>query len=348
MEKMRSDSEYMKYFQPFISSEDKQQEEDDAKSIFKDAKKNNLSFFLDEDVGKESIESMIDALIRLMIYTNRTSVEEMAPESVEQFINDRFRKLNQYVQQDKSMEVIKLICTYAPRKRRILTSYSDLDELLTLIEVHGKEIVLKWYNDVDIEIIFEKRAYTFKQVERLEKIYTAICALKEIAFIKSRPKDLMDMQLIGSILRLQRLVLSANIWQRNILENSEISNFQISKKGFENIQMRWYSLNVLKASSIELADGAWSNEKEDDEKQFHDEMAEYLYDVQKEELKALIEGYNKKFRKSKKCYAKSDAEKDVYAQKMTDEFLLKTIRNAILPLAKKYGRVWGLKGLRRK
>ncbi len=110
---------------------------------------------------------------------------------------------------------------------------------------------------------------------------------------------------------------------------------------------RWAPLNKLKEDAKEIADNLWSDEEENI---MHHEMAAEIYESLKQPHAELRSKYIQQKMSSKKCKGKNAAERHAVAEQLADKFLIKTIRDAIVPVAEKWESkkgcilVWGKKG----
>ena len=110
---------------------------------------------------------------------------------------------------------------------------------------------------------------------------------------------------------------------------------------------RWAPLNKLKEDAKEIADNLWSDEEENI---MHHEMAAEIYESLRQSHAELRSKYIEQKVSSKKCKGKNAEERRVAAEQLTDKFLIKTIRDAIVPVAEKWESkkgcilVWGKKG----
>ena len=112
-------------------------------------------------------------------------------------------------------------------------------------------------------------------------------------------------------------------------------------------EKRWAPLNKLKEDAMEIADNLWSDEEENI---MHHEMAAEIYESLRQSHAELRSKYIEQKVSSKKCKGKNAEERRVAAEQLTDKFLIKTIRDAIVPVAEKWESkkgcilVWGKKG----
>ena len=112
-------------------------------------------------------------------------------------------------------------------------------------------------------------------------------------------------------------------------------------------EKRWAPLNKLKEDAMEIADNLWSDEEENI---MHHKMAEEIYESLRQSHAELRSKYIEQNVSSKKCKGKNAEERRAAAEQLTDKFLIKTIRDAIVPVAEKWESkkgcilVWGKKG----
>lgn len=288
----------------------------------------------------ESPEALFSATTLII----KEVVDSRIPDSIDKYLTDNYNYNCSYLRKEQSKKILKIIVTYAKPKTYSPESYADLKETMTLIELHSLDIISKWADTGDFKNGFQKGIYIGEQCARLQGIYMAICILKEIASVRLRPKDLFDMELIKSIIKIENYSILGGLSSINIWKSSLHREVFQSLEGSENIKKRWEPLNKFKEEAKEIAENLWS----DDDKVFHHEMAKEIYRSLKMSYPDLIDQYKKKLLKSKKCVDANDSDKNDVAQELTDKFLIKTIRDAIYPVAEKYGRAWGIKGARKK
>ena len=105
-------------------------------------------------------------------------------------------------------------------------------------------------------------------------------------------------------------------------------------------EKRWKDLNKLKEEAQEIADNQWSQEEEIST---HNEMAKFIYDSVKQDYSDLRKKEGKRVKKisARKSDSSDPKKKRKTVEELTDQFLIKTIRDAIIPIAEKWEPVKG-------
>jgi hypothetical protein len=130
--------------------------------------------------------------------------------------------------------------------------------------------------------------------------------------------------------------------------SEELQRFFVRTSAADGVtEKRWAPLNKLKEDAMEIADNLWSDEEENI---MHNVMAAEIYESLRQSHAKLRSKYIEQKVSSKKCKGKNAEERRAAAEQLTDKFLIKTIRDAIVPVAEKWESkkgcilVWGKKG----
>ena len=112
-----------------------------------------------------------------------------------------------------------------------MRSLADVEDLLNILEHNGEKIISKWiYQDGSEAIIKHNMLNSILDVEILFKIHTAICALREIAYIRSRPKDKIDVKIMERIVRIVLYSKGQMLKLDNLLSKPVIQDLVASQK----------------------------------------------------------------------------------------------------------------------
>ncbi len=299
---------------------------------------------------KTKIPDSEESFYNLLLKFIRVSTDKINYDSIDEFLS-KFYKLNySYIQQDQlNKSIIKTVILCSKKKKPYNSqSLVDLKQLINLFESYGG-IIITAHAQVDKQGNMKPQDKLIFALftERFVKIHSAICALKEIAHVRSNNNFKPDPQLISSIAKI--VVFSAahlNITTINgsFILNPILQDLAATSQGLENIKKRWKPMDELKKEAAELADKLWSESNE----QLHDEMAKHIYEKIKQNHVELIKDTEGKFSTSKKFDELSHSEKLKKIKILAEKSLIGTIRMAIIPVAEKYNRVWGTKGIKRK
>ncbi len=275
---------------------------------------------------------------------SRVSLENTSHNSINDVL-DIFYKANlSYIKDPKVKRIMSLIKSHGKPKIFNMRSLADVEDLLNILENNGEKIISKLISENESEAIIKHNMLNLiLDVEIVFKIHAAICALREIAYIRSRPKDKIDVKMMERIVRIVLYSKGQMLKLDNLLSKPVIQDLVASLKGSENINKRWEPLNNLKKESVEIADNLWSK----GDKRLHNELAIHIYKTLKPKHDQLIKHTIGQYSVSKACEGLSNDEKIKKREILADKFLIKTIRTAIIPVAEKYNRVRGMKGTKR-
>lgn len=244
---------------------------------------------------------------------SRVSLENTSHNSMNDVL-DYFYKVNlSYIKDPKVKGIMLLVKSHGKPKIFNMRSLADVEDLLNILENNGEKIISKLiYKDGSEAIIKHNMLNPILDIEIVFKIHAAICALREIAYLRSRPKDKIDGKMME---RIVRIVLYSNgqiLKLDNLLSKPVVQDLVASLKGSENINKRWEPLNNLKKESVEFADNLWSK----GDKKLHNEMAIYTYKNIKKNHGQLIKDIIGKDAISEACEdAFSKACKDLISNK---------------------------------
>lgn len=283
-------------FLQWFSFDDEKKNQETAKYILNAFKKRTTEFTKTKSKRTSIPESSPDDIGALLQLT-RYFVEGIASVSLDRFLRMAYTANYGYICQQRNKVILNLIKSYAqsPKDDYHAKSSSDLEELISIIEQHSNDVMSKWTNDGTMSGEKYASPVIVDNLKRLVKIYIAMCVLKEIASVRSMPKNTSDVQFIPSIIKIAFNMGIGKLYIKDESEVQSIKDWIVSLESAKNIDKRWGLLKSLKEKSKELAGEKWSNEKYDD-KLLHHEMAEFVYDSLKNEFSDLIEQYRKKTR----------------------------------------------------
>ena len=223
-------------------------------------------------------------------------------------------------------------------------SVSDMRELVILIqECTGKTLA-----NEDGGVITSKieRSERISNLTRLHALSLALYTMAQINDSISKGDISKDQAIYAKYLMLGVFIGEAtnplHLFHRQLQD-------KFFKMGASDgvTKERWAPLNKLKEDAKEIADNLWSDEEENI---MHHEMAAEIYESLKQPHAELRSKYIQQKMSSKKCKGKNAAERHAVAEQLADKFLIKTIRDAIVPVAEKWESkkgcilVWGKKG----
>ena len=192
----------------------------------------------------------------------------------------------------------------------------------------------------------------FRKANDVTRLLHLLLALRQVAIIKEQQtKGTSDGISKGHFLLLG-LYWGAAINPVQVF-SEELQRFFVRTSAADGVtEKRWKDLNKLKEEAQEIADNQWSQEEEIST---HNEMAKFIYDSVKQDYSDLRKKEGKRVKKisARKSDSSDPKKKRKTVEELTDEFLIKTIRDAIIPIAEKWepikGRVlvWGKKGVQK-
>ncbi len=223
-------------------------------------------------------------------------------------------------------------------------SVQDLEELISLAQEFLGTVMANEGN----EMTASKKEHS-ERVSNVERLYYSLLALYMIAKInESISKDKSEAEQRSYF---KFFLLGAFIGETmNPLRlfHRQLQNHFFKMGASDGVtEKRWAPLNKLKEDAKEIADNLWSDEEENI---MHHEMAAVIYESLKQPHAELRSKYIQQKMSSKKCKGKNAEERHAVAEQLTDKFLIKTIRDAVVPIAEKWESkkgctlIWGKKG----
>ena len=253
-----------------------------------------------------------NAFFSTMLKFTRVAAEKMGDDSIEKMLNIFYKANFSYLQDPKVKKIRLLIQSYGELKIYHAKSLDDMGNFLNLIENNSENIFLKWLPQNDGDMKPQDMLNIWHDMEILFKLHAAVCALREIAYMRSKPNDEYDITMLNRIIRIVIYSNGQMLKLDNLLVHPEIQNVIAAVKGSEHINKRWEPLNNLKKESIEFADNLWSK----GDKKLHNEMAIYTYKNIKKNHGQLIKDIIGKDAISEACEdAFSKACKDLISNK---------------------------------
>jgi hypothetical protein len=252
-------------------------------------------------------------------------------------LEEEKRKL---IESIEKMNLWTEIKSFAKKDLSSAKKISDIEELMTLAQdFFGKALA------DEISGVITSKIEHSERMSDLMKLYTSVYALLLIAKIKealNKDESQKDRSLYYMFYFLGACIGEAmHPSHRNHREM--IDEFFSMGTSDRVTEKRWKDLKSLKKEAEVIADNQWSQE---DEILMHNEMAKEIYKSLKPEYPTL---HKKEAKRLSKINAKKtdDKKTKLSIEELTEEYLTRAIRKAIIPVAKKWepikGRVlvWG-------
>ncbi len=242
-------------------------------------------------------------------------------------------------------EIYKEIVARGEKRSYSAGSSTDLDVLIALT----RDGIAEHASMSSDKTITNKEF--FRKANDVTRLLHLLLALRQVAIIKEQQtKGTSDGISKGHFL-LMGLYWGAAINPVQVF-SEELQRFHVRTSAADEVtEKRWKDLNKLKEEAQEIADNQWNQEEEIST---HNEMAKFIYDSVKQDYYDLRKKESKRIKKiSARKSGSTDPKKKRTIEELTDEFLIKTIRDAIIPIAEKWepvkGRVlvWGKKGVQK-
>ena len=276
MKKQNIDQEFIHFINEMFNFNDKKAAELVSKELIKvnATSKRSTSKNTNSIDSIDSAESFFNALIKF----NRVSIDTMTPTSIDKLLNIYYKINHSFLMEDQNKKMLALVKSYSKGKNIYhAKSFLEMGKLINLFESYGGNIISSWIiEDKKGEMKPRDTLVFATHFERLFKIYSAICALKEIAYVRSKINDQFDFQLIFSIVKIVLYSYGQLSKAGNIFMKPAIHDVIVSAKGQENIEMRWEPINKLKEEAAELANKLWS----EGDTGYHNEVAKEIYAIQ--------------------------------------------------------------------
>lgn len=272
MKKEKMDKEFIQFAKDALSLKD------DEAAVELITGLNKINYSLKKNKKSESSDSP-ELFFNLLIIFKNNLIDKIQLPSINEILN-KFYKLNySYVNKDESKNILKLFKSYSKKKTVFDTkSFSDMKDIINLFNSYGDQIISNLFpKDKNKKINPQVYLSHSKTLERFSKIYSATCALKEIAYARSIIKDQIDVELVSSIVKISLYSQPHFFRADTLITNPYIEDLIVSLKGHKNINVRWEPINKLKAEAREIANNFWSN----GDTRYHNEVAKDIYNIQK-------------------------------------------------------------------
>jgi hypothetical protein len=293
------------------------------------------------------IESL-SAYLADVITLCKGNIDENIPKSLPEFLKFYYDECYSQLHEEKNLNTLKLSLSHGKKKKYSEDSYDDLEKMSGLIESHSQEIIKQWLKEKEYENHIADFTEISEQLMVLLRVYMTVCILKEIAFIRSKVNELHNAELLGSILKITGYFDLSKLSNLNFHENSSFIKVLLSRAGYTNVNKRWEQLNELKEEAQKIAEEIWC----EGDQRLHNEVAKSIYQTLKtrhEKLKSDLEDKYLASRQSNNEFQKMDRPKQrMEAEKYAEKSIGTIIRKAIIPVAEKYDRVFGIKGVSKK
>jgi hypothetical protein len=282
----------------------------------------------------------------------KNNIDGNIPRSVDDFFTAYYDLCYSQLHEENNLNTLNLALSHGRKKKYSEDSYDDLEKMLVLLDSHSQEIIKQWLREKDYENYVLDFTKISEQFMVLLRVYMTICILKEIAYVRSKNKTLHSAELLGSMIKIKSYYDISKLSNRNYHENKSFINVLLSREGRTNIKKRWGQFNelkeALKKEAEDIAEKLWSG----GDQSLHDDVAESIYQKIKashEILRCILEDkYLASRLKNEEFQKKDRIDQRKEATKYADKSLLVIVRKAIIPVAEKYNRVYGMKGVFKK
>ena len=177
------------------------------------------------------------AIFNVFLKFNRIAVDKNPPTSIQQLLNIFYNINYSYIQEDENKKIIEQIKSHSKiKKNYLINSLLDMGKMIELLESRAGDIISKEVGHKKTELSPPDKLRMTNFTMRILKIHSAYCALKEIAYARSKMNDPIDIQLCNSVMKI--VLYSYAILNKgdNLLNNPRMHNMIISTKGHENIK----------------------------------------------------------------------------------------------------------------
>ena len=280
------------------------------------------------------------AFFSTLLKFQRVAADTTSDIAIEKMLDIFYQANFSYIQDPKVKEIFSLIKSYTKPKIYHTKCLDDMEKLLNLTEDNSEDIISKWLPDnIDDDMKPQNVLNMMHNLEILSKIHAAICALREIAYMRQTANGESDVMM--QLQRITRIVMYSNgqmLKLENLIHNPIIQNFIAAAKGSENINKRWEPLNNLKKEAIEVANELWSK----GDKKLHNNLAKDIYKIIRQNHQNTINTIAEDLSRNVRASSPSDRQKQV--EIIAEKYFTNIIRKAIIPVAEKFNRVRGTKG----
>ncbi len=240
------------------------------------------------------------AFLSTLIKFVRVAGESTSETSVEKMLDIFYQANLSFIKDPKIKDIMSLIKSYGESKTYKTKCLEDMEKLLNLIEDNSEDIISKWCPDNDDNVKSQDILNKVREMEILFKVYAAVCALREIAYMRTRPNDEYDITMLQRITRIVMYSIGQMSKMDNPLLNPVMQNIIAAAKGSENISKRWEPEKKIKEESIKIANELWGQ----GEKKLHNDLATTIYRKIKNNYSQLTNDIAKKYSTNPKILKK--------------------------------------------